>query len=68
MAANRTIRLTGLGTSMTDRIDDLKALSEAVDREEEREEINKFIQVLENTRDECKNFCRAWSRSFNVED
>jgi hypothetical protein len=65
---SREIRLTGLGTSLQDRIDDLKGLSAIVRTQEDREEINRLVQYLENGREACHSFCRAWSRTFDVED
>jgi hypothetical protein len=64
----REIRLTGLGTSIEDRVADLKDLRAVVASREEAEEIDRLVQQLERTRQTCAAFCRAWSRAFEIED
>jgi len=62
----RTLRLTGLGQSLEDRILDLRDLASAARSSEERAEIERLTGYLESARDEIHTLCRAWSRSFDV--
>jgi hypothetical protein len=62
----RTIRLSGLGQSLDDKIQDLRDIGTTARSAEERAEIERLAGLLESARDECRALCRAWSRSFDV--
>ena len=62
----RTIRLTGLGETLEDRIKDLKDIMETARSGEEKEEIDRLAEKLDDVKQEVRAFCRAWSREFDV--
>ena len=62
----RTIRLSGLGESLEDRIKDLRDVAAATRTEGEREEINRLAEKLDEVKEDVQAFCRAWSREFDV--
>jgi hypothetical protein len=62
----RTIHLTGLGESLEDRIRDLREVGSAARSSEDKAEINRLAARLQETKDAVFEFCRAWSREFDM--
>ena len=65
-ATKRTIRLSGLGETLQDRINDLRDVGASLRSEGEREEITRLAEKLEEVKEDVQAFCRAWSREFDV--
>jgi hypothetical protein len=64
----RTVRLKGLGAVLKDTIGDLSDVASRARSSKDRAELARLIRDLEKVRDEVKEACRVWSRSFEVNE
>ena len=64
----RTVRLKGLGAVLKDTIGDLNDVASRARSSKDRAELLRLIRELDKVRDDVKDACRVWSRSFEVNE
>ena len=62
----RTVFLTGLGETLEDRIQELREVRSATPSAADQAEIDQLVEKLAEAKVKVIEFCRAWSRSFDV--
>jgi Mg2+ and Co2+ transporter CorA len=62
----RTVRLKGLGASLKDTIGDLNDVASIAKSAKDKRELARLVRDLQKLKDEVKELCRSWSRSFDV--
>jgi hypothetical protein len=63
----RTIRLTGLGKTLNDKIKDLEEIRGLLTKSKHTKEIEELVNALQKSKKTCREVCDGWSRRYKIE-